>query len=186
MQMNTLRIKLMHGEAMSRLHDAGILSKNITRASDSNYLLDLLAFELLLKATALMHTGRYDESHNYQQLFESLPFGVRDQLMASATCWSQKPLNKSGLQKLLVLFRNNFVRLRYPFEAYKNMNESEYLEYGKLWVELGAPIEEAEFRYYPEELYGLIKALQEEVEKHLANNASNRTLGPAAVDPSAG
>jgi hypothetical protein len=68
------------------------------------------------------------------------------------------------------LYKNNFVRLRYPFEAYKKMNESEYIEYGKLWVKLGAPIEEAEFQYYPEELYGLIKALREEVEKYLANN----------------
>ena len=184
--MDVLQIKLMHKEAMSRFHDAGILSKNITRASDSNYLLELLAFELLLKALVLIHTGRFAENHNYQQLFESLPSSVRDHLMASATRWSQKTLSKPELQKLLVLYRNNFVRLRYPFEAYKKMNESEYLEYGNLWVELGAPGEEAEFRYYPEELYGLIKALQEEVEKYLANNSFYLTSGPVAAGPSVG
>lgn len=184
--MKALRIKLMHKEAMNRLHDADILSKNVTRASDSNYLLELLAFELLLKSIALIHTGRFDESHNYQQIFESLPSDVRVQLRARAAHWSQKNLNKAELQKLLALYRNNFVRLRYPFEAYMKMNESEYLEYGKLWVELGAPVEEAEFQYYPEELYGLVNALQEEVEKYLASNAFNCPSSPAAAAPSPG
>ena len=183
--MDTLQVKLMYKEAIYRLNDAEILSKNINRQSDSNYLLQLLGFELLLKAAALVHTGRFNENHKYEQLFESLPDNIRDQLMARATHWSQKTLTKPDLQKLLVLYRNNFVRLRYPYEAYKKMNESEYVEYGKLWVELGAPVEEAEFQYYPEELHGLVKALQEEVEKYLANNAFNRTSGTLAR-PSAG
>ncbi len=183
--MDALRLKLMHREAVNRLHDAGILSKNLFRASDSNYLLELLAFELLLKAVALIHTHRFDENHNYQQLFESLPPSVRDHLRARATHWSQKEFDKPKLQKLLNLYRNNFVRLRYPFEAYKKMTESEYLEYGNLWVELGAPIEEAEFHYYPEELYGLVKAIQEEVENYIANNTFNRISGTLRA-PSAG
>lgn len=183
--MDTLQIKLMYKEAIGRLHDAEILSKNINRESDSDYLLQLLTFELLLKAVALIHTGRFKEDHNFQQLFESLPGSVRDQLMARATHWSEKSLTKRELQELLVLYSNNFVRLRYPFESYKKMNESEYLDYGKLWVELGAPVEEAEFQYYPEELYGLVKALQEEVERCLANNEFNRTSG-TLERPSAG
>lgn len=151
--MDALRIKLMHREAVNRQHDAAILSKNLSRASDSNYLLELLAFEILLKAVALIHTQRFDENHNYQQLFESLPSAIRVHLRARATHWSQKAFNKPKLQKLLNLYRSNFVRLRYPFEAYNKMTESEYLEYGNLWVELGAPIEEAEFQYYPEEIW---------------------------------
>jgi hypothetical protein len=157
--METLQIKLMYKEAKVRMHDAEILSEKINFESDSNYLLQLLAFELLLKAVALIHNGRFYENHNYQNLFESLPEKIRDQLMGRITRWSDKALTKRELQKLLVLYKNNFVRLRYPFEAYKKMNESEYLDYGKLWVELGAPVEEAEFQYYPEQLYGLVKAL---------------------------
>jgi len=71
--MDNLQIKLMLKEAVGRLNDANILSRNIGRETDSNYLLELLAFELLLKAAALIHTGKYNENHNYQQLFESLP-----------------------------------------------------------------------------------------------------------------
>jgi hypothetical protein len=170
--MQKLQIKLMYKEALGRLHDARILSKNITRCTDSNYLLELLAFELLLKTVSLIHCGRFNENHNYQQMFESLPKKVRDKLMARTTHWSEQSFNTKDLQKLLVLYRNNFIKLRYPFEAYKNMNESEYIEYGNLWVELGAPTEEAEFQYYPEELYGLNKALQEEVASYLANQVA--------------
>lgn len=181
--MDALRIKLMHREAVNRLHDASILSTNISRASDSNYLLKLLAFELLLKAVALIHTQRFDKNHNYQQLFESLPLKVRDQIRTTAANWSQKAFDKSSLQKLLRLYRSNFVRLRYPFEAYEQMTESEYLEYGNLWVELGAPIEEAEFQYYPEELYGLVKALQDDVEKYLANTKVERDARKSSARP---
>jgi hypothetical protein len=183
--MDTLQIKLMYKEAIIRLDDAEILSKDINRESNSDYLLQLLAFELLLKAVALIHTGRFNQNHNYRQLFESLPGNISDQLMARATHWSEKFLTKREIQELLMLYRNNFVRLRYPFEAYKKMNESEYLDYGNLWVELGTPVEEAEFKYYPKELYGLVKSLQEEVEKCFANNAFNRTSG-SLVHPTSG
>ena len=167
--MDSLQIKLMHKEAVGRLNDADILSKNIGRETDSNYLLGLLAFELLLKSVALIHTGKYSENHNYQQLYEALPSSIRDKILNRSFHWSQKRINKRELQNLLVLYKNNFVKLRYPFEAYKNMNEGEYIEYGNLWVELGAPVSEAEFQYFPEELYGLSKTLLEVVEEYLAN-----------------
>lgn len=168
--MGNLQIKLMYKEAVGRLNDADILSKNIGRVTDSHYLLELLAFELLLKAVTLIHTGKYNANHNYQQLFESLPSSVREKILNLSFHWSQKKIEKKKLQNLLILYKNNFVKLRYPFEAYKNMNEDEYIEYGNLWVELGAPVEEAEFQYFPEELHGLNKALQEEIKKYLANN----------------
>jgi hypothetical protein len=181
--MDILQIKLMHKEAVGRVNDANILSKNIDRETDSNYLLELLAFELLLKAVALIHTGKYNENHNYQQLFESLPGPMREKILNRSFHWSQKRIEKRELQNLLVLYKNNFIKLRYPFEAYKNMNEGEYIEYGNLWVELGAPVDEAEFQYYPEELYGLSKALQEEVEEFLANKQRNTDSGADAPPP---
>ena len=49
------------------------------------------------------------------------------------------------------------------------MDENEYIKYGSLWIELGAPLEEAEFQYYHKELSAFNKALLEEVENYLAN-----------------
>ena len=42
-------------------------------------------------------------------------------------------------KELLEKFEKNFIRHRYPFEAYEKMTETDFFEYGKLWVELEAP-----------------------------------------------
>jgi hypothetical protein len=169
--MSELQIKLMHREALKRLHDAERLDTDMVSSvlSDSGYLLDLLAFELLLKAVTLIHATRYKQNHNYEQLFESLPVITKNRIISRGTHWSDQNFCWPHLQKLLMLYSNNFIKMRYPFECYKNMDESEYINYGKLWVELGAPLEEAEFQYYHKELNALNKALLEEVENYLAN-----------------
>jgi|GEM_PF-25892 NAD(P)H dehydrogenase (quinone) len=169
--MDNLQIKLLHKEAMDRLHDAELLHKNINQKTDSGYLLELLAFELLLKTVSLINVGKYCRNHNYQQLYEFLPQKIRKRILDRMKYWSEIKLTNNQLQKLLVLYKNNFSRLRYPFEAYHNMNECEYKEYGDLWTAMGASVDEAEFQYHPKELYGLCKALQEEIEKYLANKA---------------
>lgn len=170
--MKELQIKLMHKEALKRLHDAGILKTDIlmSQLSDSDYLLDLLAFELLLKSVTLIHVGRYNENHNYQQLFELLPKVVRNRIIERVAYCSQMSICWRDLQKLLILYKNNFIKVRYPFEAYKSMNEGEYIEYGDLWINLGAPLDEAELQYHHKELDGLNKALLEEIENYLADH----------------
>ncbi|MBP1673861.1 MAG: hypothetical protein H6Q25_1676 [Bacteroidetes bacterium] len=169
--MDNLQIKLLYKEAMDRLHDAELLNQNINQKTDSGYLLELLALELLLKTVSLINVGKYCRNHNYQQLYEALPQKIRERILDRMTYWSEIKLTNNQLQKLLVLYKKNFVRLRYPFEAYQNMNECEYREYGELWIAMGAPVDEAEFQYHPKELYGLCKALQEEIEKYFANKA---------------
>jgi hypothetical protein len=62
-----------------------------------------------------------------------------------------------------------------PFEDYKSMNENEYIEYGNLWIELGAHVKEAELKYYHKELHGLHKALLEEIENYFANHSLQTT-----------
>ena len=164
----SLQIRLMRREAEVRLQDAEILSKATSLASDSDYLLELLAFELLLKATVLIHTRSCDKSHHYLKLFASLPANVKDQLRKRASQVADTPIDMQELERLLAAFERNFVDLRYPFDAYSAWSESDYHGYGELWIELGSPTEEAEFQYYPEELRGLVLALREEVDAYLA------------------
>ena len=83
--------------------------------------------------------------------------------------WSGMSVSRNDLEKLFIRYSNNFIKMRYPFECYKNMNENEYIKYGKLWIELGAPLEEAEYQYCHKELNFLNTALLEEVECYLAN-----------------
>lgn len=47
----------------------------------------------------------------------------------------------------------NLVNLRYPYEKYEGLTEKEYLALGEDWVKAGASLEEAHFRYFPEELF---------------------------------
>lgn len=166
--MQKLQIKLMYDEAINRLNDAEILSTNLKTKSDSYYLLELLAFEILLKATVLIHCKRYKPNHGYGELYGNLPIEVQKKIIEQAMQWAEVTLTKEKIQELFEEFKANFIKLRYPFEAYKKMTETELSEYGNLWVELDAPEEEAEFQYHPKELYGITKALLQEVESNLA------------------
>lgn len=167
--MQELQIKLMYSEARNRLRDAEILSTNIKTKSDSGYLLELIAFEILLKAVALIHCNRYKRNHGYKCLYETFPERLQSKILEEANKWSDVFLTKERILELLEEYENNFIRLRYPFEAYKNMSETDYVEYGYFWEGLGAPENEAEFQYHPDELYGIIKALMLEVESNLSS-----------------
>lgn len=101
--MDNLQIKLLHKEAMDRLHDAELLHKNINQKTDSGYLLELLAFELLLKTVSLINVGKYCRNHNYQQLYEFLPQKIRKRILDRMKYWSEIKLTNNQLQKLLVL-----------------------------------------------------------------------------------
>ena len=68
----------------------------------------------------------------------------------------------SDMPRLLELFSGNFIRLRYPYEEYAGMSEDEYIAIGTEWIKAGAPVEKATFQYFPNELRGLLDALQEE------------------------
>lgn len=168
--MSDLTVRLMYRGAVNRLHDAEILSQRIDRESDSDYLLELLAFELLLKALALVHCGHHHRNHNYQKIFESLPEEVRKKIVKEGARLSGSQISPNRVQFLLNVYGKNFVEMRYPFTPYQEMSEVEYLECGNLWLGSGAHTNEADFQYYPNELYGLTMAMKVEVENYIANN----------------
>jgi hypothetical protein len=59
------------------------------------------------------------------------------------------------------VWRNNFVNLRYPYEQYQNIeNDSDYARLGNDWIERGGKLSETTIKYYPQELYGIVHALQ--------------------------
>ena len=63
-----LQIKLMAREADERLADAESLESRLQANSSSAYLLRLLAFEILLKATVRIHGGAPKRTHGYLSL----------------------------------------------------------------------------------------------------------------------
>lgn len=161
--MNQLKVRLMYQEALRRLQDAETLSDAmlLSEQSDSPYLLRLLGLELLLKLVhELVNHVPAPNHHQYEKIFEKLPSSLQDRLLSLAGERVGPSALASKHPCVLQEWGANFIALRYPWERYKNMSEEEYSQIGKTWVEKGAPLDDATFRYYPEELVGFIAALR--------------------------
>lgn len=162
-----LQIRLMAREAGDRLSDAAILSSAVQTRSDSAYLLQLLAFEILLKATLRIYGIDATQGHRYDELFGLLAPNVRARLVEAASSRMARAGDFSRLDELLTTWSRNFVDLRYPYERYDGMTPEEYSARGEAWVAGGAEESQAAFVYHPVELDGLTHALQVEVDRWL-------------------
>lgn len=161
----------MYREASDRMADSSILAQAVNTRGDSAYLLNLLALEILLKCVLLIENEKLVHGHNYLGLFEMLPKKHRERIVSVAAERLGPTVDYSDLNSKLKTFSSNFIKLRYPYESYKELTEEEYFQLGDQWMERGAIVEESEFKYYPEELYGLQFALKKEVKDWLANQS---------------
>ncbi|WP_429200070.1 hypothetical protein [Luteibacter sp. W1I16] len=158
--MTPIRHVLMVREAATRLQSADML-RQAEDNSDSGYLLRLLAFELLLKVALEKATGKSCAHHKYDKLFAQLSSVDQANLLRTA---GERIGPSSLTHDLFGVLRDlsaNFVGLRYPYEKYGHMTQSEYERLGTAWVESGAEVASADYRYHPEELFGLTFALQQ-------------------------
>mgnify|MGYP002780817075 CR=1 FL=1 len=158
--MDKIRHTLMLRESEKRIGAAALL-RDAGDDSDSAYLLRLLGFELLRKVVVEQQTSSVPHGHKYAELFASLPASVQSDLLRL----SGERIGPSGLTTthatVLGDLGRNFVGLRYPYEKYGDMTQAEYERIGQDWIEAGAGNAGAEYRYHPEELFGLIVALQQ-------------------------
>lgn len=160
------QVRRMRTEAAIRMADSADLSSRAARQSDSAYLLELLAFEILLKALYRIHVGDPGSNHKYDELYENIPVTVRGQVEAAAR--HARPTGAYvELTDLLKCLGRNFVALRYPYEKYFEMSEAEYLARGDEWIARGALSEEADYVYYSVELNGLTQGLLGQIDAWL-------------------
>lgn len=169
--MDELRLKLMHKCAIERLTDAELLAKSDPqkdRRYDSDYLLKLLGLELLLKFILEIETMKNSRSysHFYYKLFEDIPHATQTRFLD--LCGKHIGPSELSTDHISVLkeLGENFIALRYPYERYKGMDESEYITQSDNWLSNGANLQEAAFRFHPEELTGLLYAAQVIVNEH--------------------
>lgn len=168
--MNKLRLRLMHQEALQLLRDADTLSHAMPLGERSNspYLLRLLGLELLLKFVHESVVRIPDCTHKYEKLFCNLPPELKTRLLSLATERVGPSALDQNHESILQQWGQNFIALRYPWERYKALSEEQYLNLGEEWLSKGAPLEEATFRYHPEEMVGFLAALQ-----HVADEMVN-------------
>jgi HEPN domain-containing protein len=113
------RVERMLNEARVRAADSELLSASLAKQSDADYLLRLLAFEVLLKATHLVHVGDPRRSHSYGQLFSAFSSQLQEDLVKAAVERMTTSADYSDVAKLLSVFSRDFISLRYPYEAYE-------------------------------------------------------------------
>lgn len=155
----------MYSEAIDRLGDADILAQSLTARSDSEAILRILAFEVLLKCALVVAGQEPRNSHNYSSLWLGLPVAVREEVLAVANTRMPGHADLSDVGRLLGWYRFIFEKARYHYELYSGYTAHEQSELGALWLSLGAPTEEAVVQYYPLELECFIAGLRAYVER---------------------
>lgn len=159
--MDALQRRLMIREAEKRLEAARLL-KAADDTSDSAHLLELLAFELILKLLVVEHTGKAAPwHHRYAEVFDLLPDEIQQNILQLAGERVGPSALSGEPNRVLKDLGSNFIGLRYPFQKYEGLSEHQYTELGEKWVNAGAPNAGAVFRYHPEELFGLIHAVKQ-------------------------
>jgi hypothetical protein len=103
----------MSAVARSYIADAELLNEATAKASDGAYLLELIAFEILLKAVRLAHGLKQERNHSFAALFGSLLIEVQQGLLAAAKTRVGQTGDYANLEMLLATFQHNFVALRY-------------------------------------------------------------------------
>ena len=160
--MASLRHRLMLEEGQRRFRDAQRLGQSNLEDpfSDSAHLLSLLGFELLLKLVFELTTRNpAPQHHKYNEMFNALPTETRSEAVTFARTRVGPTAFAIPIEDILKDWSTNFVSVRYPYERYSKMTEQQYAERSKSWAESGGPLDEADVRYYPEELFGMVEAL---------------------------
>ena len=158
------RVVRMFLEANDRLHDADILARSLDSRSDSQAIIRILGFEILLKCALLLAGQEPKESHNYKKLWLGLPGYVRKDVLKVAAERMPGHADLSNIEDKLVWYQFVFERARYHYEIYENYSLKEQTELGDLWLSLGAPNSEAVIQYFPSELTCLIAGLTSYIE----------------------
>ena len=151
-------------EAKARRHDADILGASLSTRSDSQAFLRVLAFEVLLKAAVLASGQRRAGGHDYKLLWDNLPRSAQDHILSVARDRMPGHTDLSNIPNLLTWYQFVFEKARYGYELQGDLAPSDVREKGRQWEERGAPTEEAEVQYHPQELECLTEGLINYVE----------------------
>ena len=157
----------MYQEAQDRLHDADILAQSLCARSDSQAIIRILAFEVLLKCALLICGQKPKANHNYQKHWLGLPGYVQKEVLSVASKRMPGHADLSQLEKLLSSYQYIFEKARYHYELYDGYTLDEQRELGEYWVSIGAPVNEAVVQYYPSELQCLTVGLSAFIENTL-------------------
>jgi hypothetical protein len=156
--------KRMYIEAIRRINDADVLARSVRSQSDSASIIRIIGFEILLKCAIHLSGQKPSNSHNYVKLWAALPGKAQEEILEVANNRMPGHADLSNLDKLFKWYRVVFENARYFYEFYEDYTLEEQKEIGEFWVDIGAPNEDADIQYFPNELVCLIYGLQSYIE----------------------
>lgn len=152
-------------EASDRIADAGLLQQMPDRRSDSDSIIHVLGFEVLLKAALIAAGVGKQRGHDYVKLWGLLPQPAREEILGGAKDRMSGTADYSDLEAVLKDWRAVFEEARYGYELYESSEEMQ--KEAKAWLDAGAPEHGARIRYRPEELEGLTDGLRTYIDLQL-------------------
>jgi hypothetical protein len=161
------RLVRMHSEAIGRLSDADILASSLAAQSDSQAIIRILAFEVLLKAACLASGVEPPRTHDYNRIWGELPLSAQDEILMFAQGRMPGHTDFTRLDNILTDYKFVFERARYYYELYENVSLEQQRRVGEEWEARGALEQEAAVRYHPLELQCLTEGLIAYVERAL-------------------
>lgn len=132
----------------------------------SGTVLDILAFEILLKALVLAEGKEPKFSHKYYEGWLKLDTETRARLIEYASVRFAGHSDFSDPEKLMTAWNEAFTKYRYDYEVNETRSIDEIERVSEQW---DGSNETADFAFYPLELLGLIEAIQAELKNHLSD-----------------
>lgn len=177
MQSNDPRlIQRMSDMAQSYEDGAARLAQSGADYGPSSHVLSILAFEILLKAVYRLEKNEAPcFGHKYAKGYKALGQPLQQRLAEIAAERICTP--NLDLQSALAIccdLEKVFTKARYGFEGFEELGPEEYTRSGMLWAECGFRDDDAEYRFWPEERYGLCFAFRCHIVECLKQSLSSR------------
>ena len=153
--------------------DAERLEASLVSSAWGGYVLRLLQFEILLKALRKVHGLTLRKDHGYWAMFDGLPDHVQSEVHALARDRVRSSSMFDDLKGLLETYSGNFIRCRYAYEEYQGMTQASVEARADAWFASGARVEDADFRFYPSELFGMSWAIARVIEQARPSDRSS-------------
>jgi hypothetical protein len=172
--MLTAAIRYAAGSGVIRDHETiGLLTEaRFEDCGSSAGVLDLLCFELLLKACVLLEAGCFGRSHSYVELWRALDDDARLRIQDLAVHreggrgYYFTNDNLEGLARA-------FSKVRYGYEESLKYTPYQNTRRGEEWVARGSPVDKADFNTFASELTAMNFALARHLSQRLGVDTPN-------------
>lgn len=149
--------------ASSYYEDADILAESADSDGDGSIQLRILSLEIFLKCARLIEHGQRKTrkgGHDYSSIWSDLSPSTQTFVLQAASARAHTSLNAQSVVDVLKDLQCVFELARYPYELLADEAEPSIAKRGADWQAAGQPLDQADFRFHPEETMTLVHGLR--------------------------